>query len=323
MSVTGVVTNPASPNTSSATLRTTVSSSATVLPVDDAGVFAEDFSEARFLVIGAEQTPREYVAVQNDEDDPAGESVTLLDPVGGSGFEAGLTVTLWDPDATPEDKRGVEFTVWVRPDGAEQPVSVTVPHQWLPTSGDTSVLLGARVEIDEARPDEWEIVKVFGRSAVVDQSVVDTPAATAHLVASSPTVSGVFTTLIHWALDSSHPSVEIAHSTGAIADLFYVTQPGLYLVVATVRFQSDSNGLRAVQLTSRATTAAISPVVFAEAYYAAVPSGATQIQVTGMLKVETPLYICVLAKQNSGSNIDVIATDPVDTHFELTRVSAT
>lgn len=198
MSTTGRVVDVSSPNTGSASLLSDVTSSATVLPVDDAAMFAEDFSVPRFLVIGSETTPREYVAVQNDEDDPAGESVTLAAAVGGSGFEADLPVTPWDPYAPADDKRAVEFRVSVLPDGAEFPVSVVVPHEWLPTSGDTAALLGARVRIEETLDDEWSVSGVLGRQAVVSQSVIDAPAFSMRLAADQTIVSDTDTVLTNW-----------------------------------------------------------------------------------------------------------------------------
>lgn len=165
---TGVVTS-VTPRSSGGTLSAAVSAGAFVLPLNDAADFDEEFLEQRWLVIGDETTPREYVAVANDES--AQESVTLAVAVSSS-YEAGLPVTPWDPTVEAEDKRAVEFLASVRLDGQDGTVGAVIPHALVPLAGVYS-LEGAQVAVDEDDDGDWFVSQVFGRQAVVDPAVLD------------------------------------------------------------------------------------------------------------------------------------------------------
>lgn len=169
----------------------------TVLTVADAGDFEEDFEQPRWLVIGDETTPREYVAVVNDDD--AANTVTLAAATGVA-LEAGLPVTLWDPDAAADDKRAVEYQAWVLLDGQDTPVPVRVPHDTIPLAGAFS-LIGASVAIGETGEDtgEWEVTRILGRDALMqlgDAFYVDPTTGVATFIGevgtAPPGESGVF-----------------------------------------------------------------------------------------------------------------------------------
>lgn len=158
---TGVVTS-VTPRRAGGELTATTTTGTTVLQVSDAGDFDEEFDEPRFLVIGEETTPRQYVAVQNDEDFQ--QTVTLAAAVGAV-LEEGLPVTPWDPASDAADKRAVEYQAWVRLDDQGKPIPATIPHTMIPTAG-AFTLVGASVRIDDAG-GEWQVADVLGREAQV------------------------------------------------------------------------------------------------------------------------------------------------------------
>lgn len=157
---TGVVTS-VTPRRAGGTLLLTTLSNDTVLELDDTADFDETFDEARYLVIGDETTPREYVAVANDEG--ADQTVTLADPVGAV-LEESLPVTPWDPDSDATDKRAIEYQAWVRLDDQDKAIPATVPHAMIPTAGEFS-LVGASVRLEETDDGEWFVANVLGREA--------------------------------------------------------------------------------------------------------------------------------------------------------------
>lgn len=233
---TGVVTGT-SPRSGGGTLSANVLTTDTVLLLDDAADFDEEFAETRWLVIGDESTPREYVAVANDE--TAQESVTLA-VAAGAAYEAGLPVTPWDPDAAAADKRAVEHKVWVRLDGDLGNPRVTVPHGLIPYA-----VTGAHVGLVE-KPEgsnEWWVDEVFGREAMVDPANVATPYIQGWIsTAGGPvTVSipnAAYTPVGGWHVASQTPGWTVDDA------MIYPPRLGLYLVSFGAKWASNSSGER-------------------------------------------------------------------------------
>lgn len=146
-----------------------------VLVVDSAAAFDPFFEVPRFLAIGDDLVPRQYVAVQNDRD--AGPlTVTLAEPLEVE-YEEGLPVYLWDPTVEADDKRAVWYQAWVQLDDGDEesrPVPATIPHGTIPLAGVYS-LVGASVEVLEDDDGEDYVGEVFGRPAVVDPDTLDRP----------------------------------------------------------------------------------------------------------------------------------------------------
>lgn len=166
---TGVVTFVDPVGAGASELSAAVLSTDVVLPVGDAGGFDEEFEERRYLTIGDDLTPHEYVAVENDDDTQ--QTVTLAAPV-GTAYEAGLPVYLWDPKAEGTDKRAVEYEAEVRLEGQTNPIPATVRHTLIPLSG-VDTLDGARVTLEEDEDGEWYVANVLGREPILDGSTLD------------------------------------------------------------------------------------------------------------------------------------------------------
>jgi hypothetical protein len=244
-----------------------------VLPVGDAGGFDEEFEERRYLTIGDDLTPHEYVAVENDDDTQ--QTVTLAAPV-GTAYEAGLPVYLWDPDATGEDKRAIEYEAEVRLEGQTNPIPAAVRHAMVPLAG-VDALNGARVVLDQDDDGAWFVADVLARTPTVDGSTLDSPSVGVYLGAGSGVVvpTGVWTRITGWATaggESRH--VRVAPSDG----LLEVTIAGRYMIIGNVRWEPDTTGGR------RAAIVLVEPddteVVLRESFAAPEPAGASQFQVT-------------------------------------------
>lgn len=248
MSTTGVVSD-VTPVFGGGTLAAAVGATDDVLLLDDAGDFAEDFSEERWLVVGSDLTPRRYVAVQNDEDSQ--ESVTLAAglPTGVS-FEADLPVVPWDPAAEAEDKRMVEFKATVRLDGTDGAISATVPHHLIPLAGVTA-LSGASVRLVESG-GEWSVDYVFGREPVLDSSSLTSPSAEIALTADSANIPDGEWTRVEWDTSSSpwpYPYFgRPVFGGGAWAGTLEASRSGRYLVIGTAVFIANSSGIRRARL---------------------------------------------------------------------------
>lgn len=216
----------------------------TVLLVDDASGFDEDFETPQYLVIGDETTPREYTAVENDDDLP--NSVTLA-VAAGADFEAGLPVTPWDAEAPADDKRAVVYKAWVLLDGQEAPIPAIIPHDTIPVAG-AFTLIGASVKIEETSDGEWAVADVLGREAKVDVAAIATPYLAAIHLPSSGSFSvpnATETTITDWALAGSLIGVG-ANGWTESAGKFTCPKAGRYLVVIGARFASNTSGRRAV-----------------------------------------------------------------------------
>lgn len=176
VTTTGVIRN-VTPRFAGTTLTATTGSGTTVLQVDDAADFEERFaSEGYMLVLANETTPREYIAVSNDE--TGTETVTLADPVGAV-FEAGLPVHLWDPSVEADDKRAVEYVASVQLEGERddsRPIPALIQHEMIPLAG-IYTLYGAQAVLRPEDPDDpdsgWEVVNIVNRQAVLDGSSID------------------------------------------------------------------------------------------------------------------------------------------------------
>lgn len=159
---TGVV-QSVTPEWAGDTLTAATTATTRVLLVGDAGDFEEEFDEPRYLVIGDDFTPRQYVAVANDED--AQQSVTLAADVGAV-FEAGLPVVLWDTASASAEKRAIEYRASVLLDDQGKPIPATIPHTMVPTAGAFS-LVGASVRIEDTDLGEWYVAEVLGRQSTI------------------------------------------------------------------------------------------------------------------------------------------------------------
>lgn len=191
---TGVITNIVERRLGGTLVTDAVDTVTTILEVDDAGDFSETFLEARYLVIGNESTPREYVAVENDPD--AQNTVTLAAAVDAD-FEAGLPVTLWDPASQAVDQRAIEYRAWVLLDEQNKTVPAGIPHEMIPFTGGHA-LKGVHVRLEEASPGEWEVSEALGREAVVDQAAVRAPAFSMRLSTDVTVSTGTDTVLTSW-----------------------------------------------------------------------------------------------------------------------------
>lgn len=132
--------------------------------VDDAAGFSERFEEARYLTIGDDLTPHQYVAVENDAGTQ--QSFTLAADVGVD-YEASLPVYLWDPTSEAEDKRAIRYQAQVRLDGQDRTIPVTIRHTLIPLAG-VSTLEGATAVLARDEDGDWYVVDVTGRQPQVD-----------------------------------------------------------------------------------------------------------------------------------------------------------
>lgn len=150
------------------TLTVAAASGDTVLQVNDAGDFSEDAATVtRYLIVGTEATPRQYVDVDMDAD-----TVTLAATVGGSGLEVDLPVVLWDPTVGDSGSRVVEYVAAVALHDDSGTAPAVIPHELIPASG-VYGLVGASVSITDDDEGEWWIERVLGREAVVDFNYLD------------------------------------------------------------------------------------------------------------------------------------------------------
>lgn len=158
MSATGVV-DAITQDWQGDTLDAAASAGTTLLSVFDAGDFSEDADTlTRYLLVGGEATPRQYVDVDKDAD-----TVTLAATVGGSGLEAGLPVVLWDPTVGGVGAQAVEYVATVTLDDGSGSPDAVIPHDLIPTTG-VDGLIGATVSIDqEDDDDDWYVAHVLGR----------------------------------------------------------------------------------------------------------------------------------------------------------------
>lgn len=240
---TGVVTS-VTPRRTGGTLSSDVSASDSVLLVDDAAEFDEDFDTPQFLVIGDETTPREYTAVVNDESGQ--QSVTLAASVADD-YEAGLPVTLWDQDAAAEDKRAIDYQAWVQlDDQAGEPVPASIPHTLIPAAG-AAALVGARVRIDEASPLRWVVVDVLGREAQVDAGSVLFPYLALYLSSDTPSLTtGTDTAVSGWSVADSI-GFDGPNPEGWVT----IPRSGFFRVDAFLPWQDSTSGGRTVYLERR------------------------------------------------------------------------
>lgn len=308
MAVTGVVLN-VSPVTYGDALSADVAIGDTVLPLSSATAFEEDFTEARYLVIGDETTPREYVSpTQNDPE--AQQYVTLATPLDVA-FEAGLPVTLWDPAAEADDKRASDVKAWVRLDSAPEgnPIQVTVRHNAQPTAGDYA-LEGANVTLVELDA-EWYIEEVLGRTAAVDAAYVSNPNIGRLEIASAQSIpNAVETPISPWTQDGNHPDLLLLGDSGKDTGLIWLAA-GTYLLIITVRFAAGS-GTRRVKL-FRGEGVATEDV--AETRVAPAGSAGVAAQVSGIVRGQDVLKVFVY--QDSGGALNVTATGTQVQFFRL------
>ena len=311
---TGVVTST-SPDTGSATLTAAVTATDTVLPVDDAAAFAEDFSESRWLVIGSEMTPREYIGVQNDEE-LGQETVTLAAAVGGTGFEADLPVTPWDPSSPAADKRAVEHKVSVRLDGQDGTILALVPHAMIPVAG-IDYLIGAGVRLVETYPSsgEWKVAEVFGRDAVVDGMTVTNRNVTLLQPAAVVSVSDSFDRILDnlQVVRSSDIVVRVETTAGPRLGTVYIDTPGIYLVTLTLSWAGSNVGHRRARIVQGGNSVFFPAIEVGEVRTTPVTGSNTIMQVTGVL-YDTEVSggeFSVFVYQNSGASLNVSAASAV------------
>lgn len=302
---TGVVTD-VTPVRSGGTLTTDVTATDTVLPIDDAVDFAETFEEPRWLVIGAETTPRQYIAVENDES--AQQSVTLVFAV-GTDYEAGLPVTPWDPNATPDDKRAVEYEASVLLDDQNTTVPARLRHAALPTAG-TSLLVGATVEIGEDEDGDWEVSDVLGREAQVSPSTVASPFCVGSLASDFSVPNDVRTTVVGWTFFQRDFGTNVL-----TPGVFYARRAGRYLITIGLRWKSNSTGRRE-GLSRRHTTLGVFDN-FVDSREAS-PTAAMSTQAVSSAFLAVGDAVSFQAYQNSGAALDLFGS--AQTMFSITWI---
>ena len=287
--------------------------------VEDAEPFDEEFAEARFLAIGDDLVPHEYVAVANDDD--AQQSVTLAADAGVD-YEAGLLVYPWDPDAEGADKRAVEYEAQVRLDGQDRTIPVIVRHTLIPLAG-VDTLDGATVTIAEGADGEWEVAQVVGREPAIAASTVNTPYVRAHLTADVATFSGSRATLFPWTVMESN-GIEVVDVLASTDVAFEVSEPGAYLVIGTVGWQDAGDGTNARNayiITRDSAGGAITTI--GQVTYAPTSGGVSQIQVVGMVYIAEPraTLIALEGRQTTGGLLNARGGAATDTRIEIVRVA--
>lgn len=287
----------------------------TVLSVDSAIDFDDDDSRTRWLVV-ADSEPLEYVAVDRDAN-----TVTLASPLAAD-YEADLPVIMWDPTAGSAGAKVQEYRAQVVLADGTGTMTATIPHTLIPLNG-VANLVGASVGVDERR-GEWYVDEVFAREANVSAASVDTPYMRAYLSSDIIVASGVERTVDGWSVVASHPSVTLSDDP-LVDSAFIVTDPGVYLVICTIGFQSDGAGTGArnayIQLFEPGAPPVITTV--GEVTYGTGSGGSSQIQVVGTVVITEPTQTRIMcsAKQSSGVDLAVQADGATGTRVEIVRVA--
>lgn len=282
------------------TLSADVPAGATVLPVFDAVEFDEDFDVPRYLVMGNDLAPLEYVAVENDDEVP--QSVTLAAglPIAA---EAGLPVTLWDPSVEAEDKRAVEFVAQVRLDDQDDAtIPATIPHTLVPLAGVYS-LEGAKVALEEDEDGDWFIARVLGRPTVIDSDYIATPKATGLLRVDTTLASSVaFTTITDFTVLDTY-GVTYESATG----IWRFTIPGEWLIKFDFGYAANTSGIRTGYVLIHNADATTE--VGAQVKDAPVENAATAQQVIEQRFFSIGQGVSFLTKQTSGANLDLLGSN--------------
>lgn len=238
----GTVTN-VSPRTLGGALLTAVTAGATVLPVDNAGDFDEEFDEPRWLVLGESLTPLQYVAVEND-DDAAVQSVTLAVGVAAN-VEAGTPITLWDPTVESTDKkRAITFRAWVHLDEQPEvpPKPATIPHTLIPY-GDAYGLVGARVALAYL-DNEWTVESVLGRVPEIGSEFLRIPFGLGIFNADESWPNGLDT----WQTVKNFAAYDLVGMTyNFLTGIWTVQQEGLYEARFGATFAENATNARGVR----------------------------------------------------------------------------
>lgn len=317
----GVVTSEVTPEWAGSALAVDVGPTETVLIVKDAADFAEDFTIPRFVVIGEDQTPRQYVAVQNDEDEGP-ESITLAAPYGFA-VEAGLPIIAYDPDAKAPDKRGIEYWTNVLLDGQPEgtsPIPVVVDHLSIPVS-DFDSLFGARVELaeDESEEDKWLVSRILGRAPILDSGVISTPRATGLLLADQQWPSSFDWETVKGFARFYSSAITYDTNTG----IWTFQEAGIYLVVLNATFEGNASGNRGIR--SRIHTPEIGLSNVGTTTKAVPVDGDMPIQVTELRGFEAGQGISMEVRQTSGGALALLSSsgslDVQPTRLTIARVA--
>jgi hypothetical protein len=228
------------PDRRGGTLATATLSGDTEIVLEDATDFDEQENDRRWLVI-ADSAPIAYTDVDDDTD-----TVTIVGTVGAA-YEAGVPVDVWDPTVKPNGGKVIDHKVSVELENGVHP-GVILRHEMIPAAG-VDNLIGASVTIEDDGNDEgWEVAKVHGRDALLDQSYFNVPFITLYQAANVAVSSSAFgTTLVYnaWTIDTETPE---AFEYDAVDGLVTVLQPGLYLFTLGLTWAGNSTGKRTVDL---------------------------------------------------------------------------
>jgi hypothetical protein len=188
----------------------------------------------------------------------------------------------------------------VRDPGAEEAVEVTIDP-----SGDAVV------------------TNVFDEDPVIDAGFISNQSAGFTAAADFIYIlTSTWTEYFDWmAQQYVHPSVQL-NPSGSHVDRFgrvNLMRPGVYLVIVTFRFDSNSTGVRQVRIVAYDADTATETVV-GEVLHAA-SSSDLQIQCSALVTggagtTDVRLYV----RQTSGTNVAIRALDDTDTHVQVVKL---
>lgn len=231
---------------------------ATTITVDDIADFDEDGGWAR---VGGESGELVEYATADDETG----ILALVDPIVGA-YSEGDRVDVWDPTISGDGAVAIDYEADLSPDDdiTGDPLQASVHHSLVPL-----LETGIREKGSEAVQLAWDgddlhVVNVLGKLAEVESGYMGAPLVTAFR-ATDGTVPNASWTTLSWTVDDLGASpftgrARVSKVGGGVpgatlVTTFTITEPGVYDMRATARFEDDTTdtgkrGLRFLLVTA-------------------------------------------------------------------------